>query len=171
MSDDLKFWIGLAAAIVLTVAASAMQHAFQTGSPGRKFFRATKYSVIGLGALLVLGFAIQRLLTPLTNGVASPAIPAAAPANQLIELATQLSRNEWVLNGESCERDGIRFAVEGYELQALPRGFPARRYRLVRAAGQQLTTDLDGSPVIFEIRADGFTHIAGENVTWFQLCA
>ncbi|HEV7659248.1 MAG TPA: hypothetical protein VGO55_05320 [Allosphingosinicella sp.] len=177
MSDDLKFWIGLGAAVVLTVAASAMQHAFQTGSPGRKFFRATKYSLIGLGALVVIWFAVQRLLAPFgtassapSNQVTTPTETAVERADPIRTLATQLAVKEWVLNGESCERDGIRFAVEGNELAAYPMGAPLMRYRLVGARGQQLTAELDGSPVIFEIRADGFTHIAGGRMRWFQLC-
>lgn len=170
MTDDLKFWIGLAAAVVLTVAASAMQHAFQTGSPGRKLFRAVKYSVVGLGALFVVGFTIQRSLTPSTEVERTATMPVVAREDPLRELASQLARSEWALNGESCERDGIRFAVEGNELVARPMGAPVIRYRLVRARGQQLTTELNSSPVIFEIRADGFTHIEGEHMRWFQLC-
>jgi len=196
MDSDEQFWIGLSGAAVLTVLAAVLSVALTTGWTSELVLRAFIYSVSGviivcalrlvlkrrsiasagsrarkaigalmLAALLVaFGYAIWMITRPAPPPEKTPA-PDATRA-----LAIQLSRSEWAQNGESCERDGIRFAVEGNELAAYPMGARVIRYRLVSARGHQLTTDLDGTPVTFEVRADGFTHIEGEHERWFLLC-
>lgn len=162
MSDDQQFWIGLGAAAVLVVIGSALPKAFETGSTGKIILRALMFAIFLLAGVAVLWAIVQPRLST---------APASEGSGRPERLAAQLSQKEWALDGESCERGGIRLITEGDELVAYPRGAAAFRHRLVTANGQRLMTQLNGRTVVFEIRADGFTYVDRGFERWFRLCA
>jgi hypothetical protein len=159
MTEDQRFWLGLGVAAVFVVLGAAMQAAFQLGSGRKIFFRATIFAMFLLGAVVALWAVTQRYLPGPANRV--------SPADAL---AAQLSNKEWALDGESCERDGIRFTAQESELVAHPKRSGTMHYRLLSANGQRLVTEYHDRLVIFEIRSDGFTYIDRGSEGWYRLC-
>ena len=172
MLNDPQLWLTLAIAVVLTIASSALQHSFQTGSPGQKLFRAVTYSLIGLAALFALWLAIQQIGPPQTQEQTTSAKSSVEKANRepLQELVSRLSRHRWALDDESCDGDAIRFRPEGIELVAyFPNGVEIR-HQITAASGEVLSARRNGRPVLFQVGNDGFTYVDKGVERWYRLC-
>jgi hypothetical protein len=139
-----------------------------------RFWRSTVARRVLAGlllALLTLGGAYVAWLV----WSADPPVPKTLPKEENKRLAIppsliQIADKEWVIEGESCASDGIRFILEGNELVAYPKGASPMRHSIVDAVGGKVTTQVDGRPVTFLVRGDGFTYVDGGVETWFQKC-
>ena len=151
---------------------------FWRSSAGRRALAAVLIAAVTLGGAYA-AWSVWTGPAAETEAVAglkdSPPEAAPVPSEdrraRILAAASRLAGREWALEGERCAPDGIRFSLEGNELVALPKDSPPMRHSIVDAAGQKLTTRVDGRTVEFLIREDGFIYVDGGVERWFQLCA
>lgn len=191
-------WLAIYFAVVVGIFVVFLQQALTSGWTPELLVTCVVYCIGGLlGAVLVRGLAHVTeplrthprrrwlvLATTVLCGAsvlasggwwligrrAGAASPARSSPDAVLTLGQELADREWVLSDENCARDGLKFLLEGRDLVAYPKGADALRFRLGQAYGHQLTADLNGSPVSFEIRGDGFTYIEGGHARWYALC-
>jgi hypothetical protein len=99
----------------------------------------------------------------------APAKPADG-RTRMVSLVSQITGREWVLEGESCQPDSMRFRLEGNELVAYPKESPPMRHSIVKAAGDRVTTQVDGRTVEFLFRGDRFAYVDEGVERWFHGC-
>ena len=141
---------------------------------GRKVIRAVAIGIGCLMTVVALWLSTNRLLSAIqdSGAEATPKVvqSPSTPIERATMLAARLTAGSWAMEGESCERDRIRFRVEGDQLVGELLDAEPIRYRLMNAAASKLSTLLNGRQIDFEIEETGFAHVDRGQMQWFRRC-
>ena len=106
---------------------------------------------------------------PVSPSTATKSAQATGP-DRAFELPDALLGKSWALDGESCDKDAIRFDRRGRDLVANPMGSPPILYQISIMSDKRLVTTRNKRTVIFEVARAGFIYVDGGYRRWYHLC-